>query len=348
MTNPLTVTAGNRSLDQSVVPYIRAREVAFTGYSLLPGSRAYYYFDSTKIDQYIQHSSTIQINAQDASKYLIGDGIYSNLTHGYATILAISPNSVIHISENYITFNVANYSIETLTDSSYSVGDLVYQSTSNSFASVTFMGSVAYWNNTDKVLSVVPEQGSYGRLTSNTLYAVGKTAKANVTSVVGANKFPVSSYIRSTTTASKTSLVRIYIHKSGIVPNTATSTTVIQLGGPTLPAMVGNTFYITSGTGIGQSKEIVSVTANTVTLASALTVLPTGNTRYSIYNNFVDKKGIIAGIFNIPELPTVKFLTGERIFSITNRPTFADAEVTSSGVAKYVSAGFLNLTDKEK
>ena len=110
--------------------------------------------------------------------------------------------------------------------------------------------------------------------------------------------------------------------------------------------MVGNTFYITSGTGIGQSKEIVSVTANTVTLASALTVLPTGNTRYSIYNNFVDKKGIIAGIFNIPELPTVKFLTGERIFSITNRPTFADAEVTSSGVAKYVSSGFLNLTDK--
>jgi len=349
MSNPLTITAGNRSVDSSVVPYIRSSEVRFTGYSLMGGSQAYYYFDSTKVDQFIQHPSTIVINAQDASKYKPGDGIYSNLTHGYATVLAVSPNSTIYISENYLTFNVAPYSTDILSTTTFTVGDLVYQtpnSACTTFASVTFIGSVAYWNNTDRILSVVPERGTYA-FSSNTIFTIGKsTARCNVTSIVGANKFPTSSHIL-TTSNTRSSLVSSYSHKSGIVIGGAT-TTVIPIGGPAnagWPGGTANTFYITSGVGIGQSANILSVTANTITLATALSVAPTGNSRYSVGKNYVDSKGIISGIFNIPELSTVKFLTGERIFAITNKPTFADSSVTSSGVAKYVASGFLNLND---
>jgi hypothetical protein len=194
------------------------------------------------------------------------------------------------------------------------------------------------------VLSIVPERGSFS-FTPNTLNTIGKTARCNVSSIVGVNKFPASSYIICTNNVAKTSLVSTYTHKSGILPGTATSTTVIPIGGPTDSAMVGNTFYVTSGTGLNQSSVVQSVTANTITVLPALTTIPTGNSRYSIGNNFVDRKGIITGIFNIPELPTIKFLTGERIFSVTNKPTFGDSSATSSGVAKYVASGFLNLND---
>jgi len=359
MSNPLTLSSDSRSVDQSVAPYIRAREVAFNGYSLKSGSKAYFYFDDKKVDSYVQAPSTITITTQDASKFALGTGLYCNSTGAYCTVLGISPNTKIYVSENYLTLNVVPYGVEAL---SFTRGDLVYQATGTTQSSISFLAKVDYWNSTDRKLVVVPEKGTLNT-SMVVLSALGKTNRCNISGIVGStvtNKFPTSSILTSivdgTACTSRTAIISSYNHRSGIIPTTPISSSTITIAGPTESWMVGNTFYITSGSGIGLSGTISSITSNTVSLTSALSFSPTGNTRYSIgypvsstsSSTTVDNNGIICGIFNIPELPTVKFLTGERMFAITDNNIYGDDAVTSSAIAKYSSVGFLNLGNEQQ
>ncbi len=359
MANPLTLSSDSRSVDQSVAPYIRAREVAFNGYSLKSGAQAYFYFDDKKVDSYVQSPSTITITTQDALKFQPGTGLYCNSTGAYCSVLGVSPNNKIYVSENYLTLNVVSYGIEAL---SFTKGDIVYQATGTTQSSITFLGRVDYWDSADKKLAIVPERGTLSTSTV-VLNALGKTNRCNISSVVGnegTNKFPLYSkltaIIDGAACTAQTAIISTYTHTSGILPRAPSSATNITLGGPTNSSMVGKHLYITSGSGIGLSANIQSVTANTVTLVSPLTTLPTGNSRYSIgplvssslATATVDTNGIVCGIFNIPETPTVKFLTGERIFAITDSNSYADDAVSSSAVAKYSSVGFINLGDEQQ
>jgi len=359
MANPLTLSSDSRSVDKSVAPYIRAREVAFIGYSLKSGSAAYFYFDDKKVDNYVQSPSTITITTQDAAKFTPGTGLYCNTTGAYCSVLGVSPNTKIYVSENYLTLNVVAYGVETL---SFSRGDMVYQSGGTNQSSISFLARVDYWNATDNKLVVVPERG-----TINTamivLSALGKSNRCNISSVVGnqgTNKFPTSSkltaVVEGTACTSKTAVISSYNHRSGIIPRSPASASTITLAGPTESWMVGNTFYITSGVGLGLSGTISTVTANTITLSSPLSIAPTGNTRYSIgypvstlsSTTRVDENGIICGIFNIPETPTVKFLSGERMFAVTDSNSYNDDSVTSSAIAKYTSVGFINIQKEQR
>jgi hypothetical protein len=359
MANPLTLSSDSRSVDQSVAPYIRAREVAFNGYSLKSGAQAYFYFDDKKVDNYVQSPSTITITTTDAIKFAPGTGLYCNSTGAYCSVLGVSPNTKIYVSENYLTLNVVAYGVEAL---GFTRGDLVYQATGTTQSSITFLGRVDYWNSTDRKLAIVPEKGTINT-SMIVLNALGKTNRCNISSIVGnegTNKFPVSStltaIIDGTACTAQTAIISAYNHRSGIIPRIPASASTITLAGPTESWMVGNTLYITSGSGIGLSGTISSVTANTVSLSTPLSFLPTGNTRYSIgypvsstsSTTTVDNNGIICGIFNIPETPTVKFLTGERIFAITDNNSYADDAVSSSAVAKYSSVGFLNLGNEQQ
>lgn len=359
MANPLTLSSENRTINQTVVPYIRAREVAFNGYSLRSGSSAYYYFDNRKVDKYIQCPSTITITTDDADKFELGTGLYCNTTGAYCSVLGISPNNKIYISENYLTLNVVAYGIETL---SFAEGDVVYQAAGNKQSSIYFVGKVQYWDSTDKKLVLVPEKGTLNTA-AKVLSAMGKSNRCNISNIVGAdvaNKFPVSSkltaIIDGTACTAQTAIISTYAHASGIISVTPISDTTITLAGPTDASMVSKYLYITSGTGAGQNRQITSVTANTVTLGSALGTIPSGNSRYSIgggvnsisSTSLVDENGIICGIFNIPETPAVRFLSGERVFAITDSNVYGDPSTTSSAVAKYSATGFINIVTQRQ
>lgn len=345
MSNPINISSGDKSVDLSVVPYIRASEVQFSSFAMKPGAQAFFYFDETNVTPFVQKPSVI-VTSNTVSDFNNGDILYSPTSRAVAAVIGTSfgtTTNTIYISENIISLNVAQRGADTLTSTSYSEGDLVYQASGSTTDTITFLATVSYWNVSSNTLAVVPEVGTIN-LVSKALSTMKSGFLCNVNSVVVGARFPVNSQITNQTNTSLSLLVNSYKHYSGIVPSANANTDTISLLNASSD-MVGNVFYITSGAGIYQSATIISNTANTIKLSTSLSVGAAGNSRYSIGNQYVDSEGVICGIFNIPELSTVRFLTGERIFSITDRPTYGDSDAEMTAKARYVASGYLNFTE---
>ena len=345
MTNPINISSGDRSVDISVVPYIRASEVQFNSFAMKPGAQAYFYFDETNVTAFVQKPSQL-VTSNTVSSLRNGDILYSPTSRAVATVVGTSfgtTSNTVYINENILSLNVSQRGADTLTSTSYVRGDLVYQASGNTVDTITFLGSVSYWNVTSGTLAVTPESGTVN-VVSKTLSTLRSAFRCNADSVVSGVRFPVNSIVANESNSSASFLSSSYAHYSGVVASANANTNTIHISGPTA-SMVGNVFYITSGSGINQSATIVSNTSNTVTLSTSLAVAAEGNTRYSVGDQYVDSQGVICGTFNIPELSSVRFLTGERIFSITNRPTYGDSDAEMTAKAKYVASGHLNLTE---
>jgi hypothetical protein len=112
--------------------------------------------------------------------------------------------------------------------------------------------------------------------------------------------------------------------------------------------VVGNTLYIVSGTNMGFSSQISSVASNTqfgwteLILNQAMPELPTSNTIYSISNHKVDDVGALYGILHIPSADNLRWLTGERVFTVTDTATFNDNGYRMRAIAKYNALGKIN------
>ena len=344
MTNPINISSGDKSVDISVIPYIRASEVQFSSFAMKPGAQAYFYFDETNVTNFVQKPSTI-VTSSSVKNFKNGDILYSSTSRGVVSVIGTSfgtTTNTVFINENILSMNVSQRGADILTSSSYVKGDLIYQATGNTVDTITFLGTVAYWNVTSGTLAVTPESGTVNPTTK--ILATFKSGfLCNVDSVVAGNKFPINTAVSNETNSSLV-LVNSYTHYSGVVATSNANTNTIHITGPAT-GMVGNTFYITSGSGINQSATVVSNTATTITLSTSLAIGAQGNTRYSIGDQFVDSQGVICGNFNIPELSTVRFLTGERIFSITDRPTYGDSDAEMTAKARYIASGHLNLTE---
>lgn len=120
-----------------------------------------------------------------------------------------------------------------------------------------------------------------------------------------------------------TAVVNRYDHRHGTAANTASANSIgLASDASTITNFyVGNTIYLSGGTGAGQSGVIVSYDGATkiANVTSNWTTAPVANnTRYSIGAHAVERNGSVAGILNIPNNPSLRIRTGERLFRITD------------------------------
>ncbi len=351
---PQQITTTSVLTDSSVIPFIRANEVEFVAHNLKPYRPAYFTFDDVNVNRFVQRASALVFDSANLSSvHKQGDGIYCNSTHAFATVIGSSPSNKLYINENYVSINVLPVGANTLAAGDFSPGDIVFQSAATAFGTIkgaTFSGKVKYWNPTDKVLVVIPSDGTLVANNSANanvvLYKLGQNKVVYAANTVEGNKFPNATLYYNTTrnipTLGNTSSA--YTHYSGTTVKSNTtdpySNTLIIQG--TAPAeATGNFVYVSAGTGLGQVAKVLSVSGNTLFLNVSLSPAVTGNSFYSIGYPVVDDNGILCGIYNIPETSTVKFKTGERVFEITDLQTYDDPDAGMKAVSKYLSAGFL-------
>ena len=284
----------------------------------------------------------------------------------FARVIATSGENIIYIDQNYININVDAVGVNALStmSSDYKAGDIVYQTKDGTPGfddnKIVFKGFVEYFNtNGQGTIAISPINGSavanssspgsnaLVRIWNATNYAAKPLAansfnRDNFSSYVGHN-------VQSATDSTKSIKITSYQHRSSVIANTnAPNSLCIVLNttqGTEHPAN-GNLIYFTTGTGVGLIKRIVAVTGDIAVLNSSLDFAVTSNTHYSIGNHIVDDHGTIAGIFHIPENQTVKFKTGDRLFTITDTSTYNDPTYGMRATHRYSASGVLNTKQR--
>lgn len=289
-----------------------------------------------------------------SDKFLVNEKIYNNKDNTMMTVVGTSGENILYVNQNYV-YGRLGVSAGTLHDAGFADGDLVAQTSSGTkdprFA--TFLGKVEFFKTaaSGNTITITPLNGALNVSTdlSNTaarLYNLSNTATPNTQLVALIDTdINVGGTLRSVSNTSNTLTTRAYYHYSGRIATTAASNQ-IRIPHANIAHFKDEIIYITGGTGVGQAKRVTAVSGNVVTLNSALTVIPTIHSQYSSGLIFTDENGSVAGIFNIPEERTVRFKTGERIFTITDTNRVDDANYTMRASAKFTASGLLNITQK--
>lgn len=333
-----------------LIPYIRRKEVLFYAKGLRPDKVANTFFDETSVNDYCQVGNKLLLTAA-ATGLNQNDGLVCSTTNAFAKVITVS-NNIVYLNENFITFNIAAYNPgpNSLSSADYTTGDIVYQTSNTTNTNITaniFVGRIEYYNHANGVLSVYPLSGTANVASgSNTIYKINGTVLSNTTSVVQKGKYTTGATVYNPLSPSVSGTISSYVHASGAVPSVNVgNNSVVRVQANTPSSVVGNTLYITAGTGLGQKKVISEVTDNTeIRVASAWTTTPDSTSKYSIGNHIVDDFGTLAGIFQLPEETSIRFLTGERVFTITDASSPYDETSSIFATAKYVAMGTIGGT----
>ena len=283
--------------------------------------------------------------------------------NSYARVLASSGENILYVDHNYVNINVSAVGANTLSSmsSDYAVGDIVYQTSDGSSAfdsdKIVFKGYVAYYQTTGSgTIAISPITGSAVVNSTSTSSnanvriwnASNKTAKPLGANNFLKNIFAVGHNVQSSATSSKSIKIISYDHRSGTLSNTNAPNTsaVIFNSNTSTNTCNGNLIYFTTGTGVGTIKRIIAVDGEVAVLNSALSFSYTSNTKYSLGNFIVDDHGTTAGIFHIPESTTVRFKTGERLFTITDTNSYNDPEYAMRATHRYSASGVLNTKQR--
>ena len=261
-------------------------------------------------------------------------------TSGYITDVSILP----YIRQQFLQFNT--YGMLVNTDvSAYFDGVLVDKyirkpniieltNVSGSFADGDVIGLFAGGNFTPyaKIVSYyVNPQNSNVRLYVVTLEGI--TFNSGVT--LQNAKFNTSGQYQSSTASGR---IASYTGVSGRL-RSANSTTSIQLSvaSSNTDIYTGQTLYVISGSGAGQSSVISAYNTTTKTATLTTGVGAAANDIYSIGKLTTNEVGMLSGIF---ALPGATFKTGQRTFRVDNRiagnigseTTFSEATFHASGL----------------
>ena len=344
MTDTATQTT---STTTQIVPYVRAREVLFTGTNLRPDKEVNFFFDDVAVNNFVQKPSKLIVSQNVASSnFGQNGGIINNTSKAYAKIISTA-NNILYLNENFITANMT-LSVGSFSENNFAANDIVYQtrsSSSSAYSDSDFIAKVEHWDHANATLALSPVSGNVavGNATS-TLYKLGGDAFfANLASVVANNRFATSQVVRSVNSGNTLTIVSSE-HNSGVVfransGNTRTLFTSTNVSS----TIVGNVVYIASGTGLGQARTVDNVINGTeIVLNVAPTIAFTTNTKYSIGKSYVDDFGTVPGIFHIPETPNFKFTIGEKLFVITDRTSAKDSDIGLYASAKYHAFGIVN------
>lgn len=142
-----------------------------------------------------------------------------------------------------------------------------------------------------------------------------------------------------------------YHHYSGLAYTGSSNTITLSndvLASNTAGGLSGNTIYLTSGTGAGQSQTIASYNTSTkiATISGTWSTTPDNTSTYSIGTLSTDLRGEVAGVFNLPSTSTVRFRTGERVFRLTDTQTGDLTTSTTNGDARYFAQGLLQTSEQ--
>jgi hypothetical protein len=316
-------------------------------------------------DLYVSVTSGLTLNAtcnitshrpiNSADTFSPGEGVYCQNNNVYMTVIGTSGENILYVNQNYL-YCKAEVAAGSLTEAGFQKGDLVVQTSSGTrdYDFATFVGVVELLKTSasSNTLSITPISGKLNVNTSvsNTfsrLYNFSNTASPNtqiVSLVVG--DIVANNVLKSTSCTSVSLNVTSYTHYSGQISNVEATGATVRISSSNTAHLKDRIFYVTSGTGIGTTRRVISVAGNLLTLNSALTVAPTIHTKYSIGSHATDENGSISGIFNIPEERNMKFKTGERIFTIMDASKVDMTTYTMKASAKFTAGGLLNTTQR--
>lgn len=355
MSNQISVQSGQVLVDTSVIPFIRRSDLEFSAIDLLPYKTANFFFDETNVTKFVQRPSELTITS--STEFTKNKTFINNVTGAYFSLVDQNPGKVLYINENYITLNVIGVG---LSSSSYLAGDIVYQTGSTvSTNSRLFEGEVQYWDDIKSWLVLKVKDGTINSSASvaNTIFNLRSGLDADVVSVLGntaVDRFSSGQTIKSLPENTNYT-INSYVNYSGQIVKNSNTTNVylpsnvdkFTSGGAPIEYIV----RVVSGTGAGQVRTNVPVGASNNVLvlegssgsgSEPLTTALDGTSRYTLQSSVVDDYGKLSGIFNIPENPTVKFRTGERLFTITDANDYLDPDALMKASAKYVASGLLN------
>jgi hypothetical protein len=347
-TTPLETIIGSQTIDKSIVPIVANDYIVIKTYGLKPGAIAHFWLDDKNVDKFVQPASQLTVNVgYNANLFTTQQGIYCPNTHSYALVQENSQESILYLSENFACINVTPYGSNTLASlTQFTPNSIVYQA--NNAANVyanSFIGRVAYWDSTNGALAISVTSGTLNNIsTTNVLFTVGSTKLANVTGIVLGNKFPTGQTIISVANTSQFFLANGYNPNHGLIIN-ANVGSLFQVSGLSPNSnIVGSEIYVTGGTGIGQTANIIAwnVTTGYITIDTTWTVA--GDSYYRVGNVIVDNIGTCVGILHIPEDPNFNFQTGSRLVTINDSLiSQIDSYSTMRATATLVVAGQLPI-----
>lgn len=315
-------------------------------------------------------------------------GVYGASSYAYAEVIGTSisdTQNILHIDDNFLTLLVRKDPADPIADfvstTDFQVDELVYQ-TSNGlkqnfqyngalYPSTTFVGTVKKWirlSNDQGLLFVKPEIGRVNAvvgLASSNLWnwTSGTNKLRNAIRIDANNRFAAGETLRYAENDAflvNVASVNAYTAYSSVVSaaNVANpKSLVLSTNNPSrdgIGNIVGNTIYIVDGTNTGFKSVVRSISTNTqfgwteANLFDSIPNVPDNTTTYSFGDHTVNDIGAMYGIFHIPSYQNIRWLTGERLFTITDTPTYNDNGYNMRAIAKFTSIGWWNTTENAR
>ena len=369
-------------------PFIRENDVNFAARNLKPEATANIFFDAIPVNRFSQRASVINVSSSSAlTSVKINDGVYATTSKAYGEVLGTSltgTQNLIYLNENFVTIKINKVSGSDLNTNDFTIDNLVYQTaagtalTFNIFNPISiqpefsFLAKVKKWeveSATVGYLVVDPILGSLQtsltNSSANKIFNLSSFSanERSVTINMANNRFQNSESLVLATTGSSIgtlSSANAYVSLSSIVTGANTNnlrSIVISTNNITrdgIGTIVGNTISIVSGTNMGFRANVLAIASNTANgwseaiIDADLPEVCTSNSVYSIGEQTVDDVGGLYGIFHIPSETNLRWLTGERIFTITDTATYNDNNYKMRAISKYTALGKTNTAENAR
>jgi hypothetical protein len=357
---------GDRIVDMSYIPYMRARPVTFIAKNLKPLTKFWSFFDGTAVSSYVK----------PADKFLVQ-----------------RVNTAFHFDQESTVNNVLvddpRRSYKGQIEPAFSIGDVVTNS-DGPVVSIESVGNLVSAASTFTVTLASGEDLSNIRpghhvMFYNMDYHNAYTNK-NLDDLQENQNIPASSGISSTTATSK----ELNLRKFKVISKAGQVLTLGNIDGTNVSAFSA---YLTSSYTSGNRGKLMRLKASAVIATDGVVVTKDANGVYeqeiwavNIKNGFAigeyltgtvaigsgssinsvtlvgvndnnsqsisstmksvgdvcmsDAVGTVVGVFYLPNDDTLSFRTGERAFKLSDNTSNSDASFDSTGSASYYSQGF--------
>jgi hypothetical protein len=362
---------GDRVVDVSYVPFMRARPVTVVAQNLKPTTKFFPFFDNVAVGAYFKPADKFTVTREGQSlmsfnwsdlndnvlvdtdrrshngkveqAFAIGD-VLTNVTHGGASITQINNLTTAARSfdlyvDSSVGIRVGHHVVLYNLDYSKANGDVILDDLKENQEK----------SNGDKVF---PETNG---LLSNSASAKQLNLRKFKVKAVSNTKLTLTNIDETTdiepfdsynlTSYDTNKFGKLYrLKASAVVAYGGVISASDAIGPITQDLFLVN---VKNGFSIGESLY-GSVTIGKTSSTNGVTVNAingvTGETNTPVMNDLespviTDSNGTAVGVFYIPETDALSFRTGERSFKFTDNPTNSDASFDSSGVAVYYSQG---------
>jgi hypothetical protein len=378
-----TASLGNRVVDVSVIHWMRARDVVFSGDGLKPHANVYPFFDGTAVINYTQQGNQLELEEQSSSgtnPFYIGQTVYVQKAVT-GKVASVNGNTSITGTNTVFQFETVPGALVRVSQGVDNFDRFVSGIVSNTSLTLSGTANVTLSNATLYTLTPVTVLDIALRYSGNTVLYTLKVGRADrdadADSVV---PYPITAGslrpekhvndLANTTTGAvllipnspRSTAAVINVTgadcRSGVVRSWDSANAAIRFDNDINDDAVstpGTRVYFVKGPGQGTSATILSYNAATQTavLNTSGLDLQTGVTIYSvgvpqtdglIANNVVQgRAGTVAGVFH---LPMTTFAVGTRNFRLTDNANNTTADATTAAETSYEASG-LAYTQQE-